>query len=143
LWQLIARTGIDDVVEPPSDQVTDRVAAQGLRRELASAIAGLPRGQRDVLLLSASGGLSTDESVGTRRRQGNRALPAESGAQEDAARAGRNRPARGSGRGRLMNELERMCAEVRPPGRQVVEEGRRRVLAAAYEPRGTVTAINR
>jgi DNA-directed RNA polymerase specialized sigma24 family protein len=27
-WQLIARTGIDDVVEPPSDQVTDRVAAQ-------------------------------------------------------------------------------------------------------------------
>jgi RNA polymerase sigma-70 factor (ECF subfamily) len=60
-WRLIARTGVDDVVEPPSDQVTDRVAAQSLRRELASAIAGLPRGQRDVLLLSASGGLSTEE----------------------------------------------------------------------------------
>jgi RNA polymerase sigma-70 factor, ECF subfamily len=60
-WQLIARTGVDDVVEPPSDQVTDRVAAQSLRRELASAIAGLPRGQRDVLLLTASSGLSTEE----------------------------------------------------------------------------------
>ncbi len=60
-WRLIARTGVDDAVEPPSDQVTDRVAAQGLRRELASAIAGLSRGQRDVLLLTASGGLSTEE----------------------------------------------------------------------------------
>lgn len=60
-WQLIARTGVDDVVEPPSDQVTDRVAAQSLRRELARAITGLSHGQRDVLLLSASGGLSTEE----------------------------------------------------------------------------------
>lgn len=35
-----------------------------------------------------------------------------------------------------MNELERMCAEVRPPGGQAVEEGRQRLLAAAYETRG-------
>ena len=30
-----------------------------------------------------------------------------------------------------MNEFERMCAEVRPPDEQAVEEGRRRLLAAA------------
>jgi RNA polymerase sigma factor (sigma-70 family) len=60
-WRLIARTGVDDTVEPPVDQVTDRVTAQGLRRELASAVAGLPRGQRDVLLLTAAGGLSAEE----------------------------------------------------------------------------------
>ena len=60
-WRLIARTGVDDTVEPPIDQVTDRVAAQGMRRELASAVAGLPRGQRDVLLLTAAGGLSAEE----------------------------------------------------------------------------------
>jgi len=35
-----------------------------------------------------------------------------------------------------MNELERMCAEVRPPGDQAVEEGRRRLLAAARETGG-------
>lgn len=49
------------MVEPPSDQVTDRVAAQGLRREPASAIASLPRGQRDVLLLTAAGELSVEQ----------------------------------------------------------------------------------
>ena len=32
-----------------------------------------------------------------------------------------------------MNEFERMCAEVRPPGEQAVEEGRRRLLTAARE----------
>jgi RNA polymerase sigma factor (sigma-70 family) len=60
-WRLIAQTGVDDTVEPLIDQVTDRVTAQGMRRELASAVAGLPRGQRDVLLLTAAGGLSAEE----------------------------------------------------------------------------------
>jgi RNA polymerase sigma factor (sigma-70 family) len=60
-WRLIAQTGVDDTVEPPIDQVTDRVTAQSMRRELASAVAGLPRGQRDVLLLTAAGGLSAEE----------------------------------------------------------------------------------
>jgi len=60
-WRLIARTGVDDTVEPPVDRVTDRVTAQSMRRELASAVAGLPRGQRDVLLLTAAGGLSAEE----------------------------------------------------------------------------------
>lgn len=40
-----------------------------------------------------------------------------------------------------MNELERMCTEVRPPGRQAVEEGRHRLLAAAYDARGTATVM--
>ena len=42
-----------------------------------------------------------------------------------------------------MNELERMCAEVRPPGRQAVEEGRQRLLTAAHETRGVAGAIGR
>ncbi|WP_233510662.1 RNA polymerase sigma factor [Actinomadura craniellae] len=60
-WRFIARTGVDHVVEFPGDQVADRVSAQGLRRELAAALAKLPRGQRDVLLLTAAGGLTTEE----------------------------------------------------------------------------------
>ena len=41
--------------EPIADQVTDRVAAQAARRELAAALARLAQDQRDVLLLVASG----------------------------------------------------------------------------------------
>jgi RNA polymerase sigma factor (sigma-70 family) len=44
-----------------ADQVDERVSAQGLRAELARAIAALPRGQRDVLLLIALAGLGHDE----------------------------------------------------------------------------------
>jgi RNA polymerase sigma factor (sigma-70 family) len=46
---------IDPAAEPIADQVTDRVAAQAVSRELAAAVAGLSRGQRDALLLVASG----------------------------------------------------------------------------------------
>lgn len=60
-WRTIARTGVDPAVESPSDRVTERVSAQGMRRELATALARLPRGQRDVLLLTAAGGLTADE----------------------------------------------------------------------------------
>ncbi|WP_433179122.1 RNA polymerase sigma factor [Actinoallomurus sp. CA-150999] len=60
-WRLIAKTGVDPAVESPSERVTERVSAQGMRRELAAALARLPRGQRDVLLLTAAGGLSADE----------------------------------------------------------------------------------
>ncbi|WUI00314.1 RNA polymerase sigma factor [Spirillospora sp. NBC_00431] len=60
-WRLIARTGVDQSVESPIDQVTDRVSAQGMRGELAAVLARLPRGQRDVLLLSAAGGLTAGE----------------------------------------------------------------------------------
>jgi RNA polymerase sigma-70 factor, ECF subfamily len=54
-FRAIARTGIDPAAEPIADQITDRIAAQAARRELAAALAGLPQGQRDVLLLVASG----------------------------------------------------------------------------------------
>jgi RNA polymerase sigma-70 factor, ECF subfamily len=54
-FRAIARTGVDPAAEPVADQVTDRIAAQAARRELAAALAGLSRGQRDVLLLVASG----------------------------------------------------------------------------------------
>jgi RNA polymerase sigma factor (sigma-70 family) len=60
-WRLIARTGVDPAVESPSERVADRVSAQSMRCELAAAVAGLSRGQRDVLLLTAAGGLSADE----------------------------------------------------------------------------------
>ncbi|WP_315987063.1 RNA polymerase sigma factor [Actinomadura sp. HBU206391] len=60
-WRLIERTGVDPAVEPPAEVVVDRVTAQASRRELAAALAGLPRGQRDVLLLTAAGGLSAEE----------------------------------------------------------------------------------
>jgi RNA polymerase sigma-70 factor (ECF subfamily) len=60
-WRLIARTGVDPAAESPSERVAERVSAQGMRRELAAALARLPRGQRDVLLLTAAGGLSADE----------------------------------------------------------------------------------
>jgi hypothetical protein len=38
-WRLIARTGVDPAVESPSERVTERVTAQGMRRELAAALA--------------------------------------------------------------------------------------------------------
>ena len=54
-FRAIARTGVDPAAEPVADQVTDRVAAQAASRELAAAVAALPRAQRDVLLLVAGG----------------------------------------------------------------------------------------
>jgi RNA polymerase sigma factor (sigma-70 family) len=54
-FRAIARTGADPAAEHFADQVTDRIAAQSARRELAAALARLPQGQRDVLLLVASG----------------------------------------------------------------------------------------
>lgn len=44
-----------------ADRVDARVSAEGLRGELAGAIAALPRGQRDVLLLVALADLSHEE----------------------------------------------------------------------------------
>jgi RNA polymerase sigma factor (sigma-70 family) len=54
-FRAIARTGVDPAAAPLADEVTDRVAAQAVRGQLAAAIAGLPGPQRDVLLLTASG----------------------------------------------------------------------------------------
>jgi RNA polymerase sigma-70 factor (ECF subfamily) len=58
-WRAIARTGVDPVVESPADRVVDRVTAS--HTGLAAALAGLNGGQRDVLLLTAAGGLSPAE----------------------------------------------------------------------------------
>lgn len=38
-FRAIARTGVDPAAEPIADQVTDRIAAQDARRELAAALA--------------------------------------------------------------------------------------------------------
>jgi RNA polymerase sigma factor (sigma-70 family) len=55
LFRAIARTSADPPAEPLADQVTGRVAAAAVRGQLAFALARLPRSQRDVLLLVASG----------------------------------------------------------------------------------------
>jgi len=54
-YRAIARTGIDPAAESVDDQATDRVAAQASRKGLAAALAALNAGERNVLLLSASG----------------------------------------------------------------------------------------
>ena len=56
MFRAMARTGADPgQAEAVAEQATRRAAAQAVRRQLASALAGLPAGQRDVLLLVASG----------------------------------------------------------------------------------------
>lgn len=55
LLRAIAQAAADTPAEPIADQVTQRVAAQAVRAGLARALAELPRQQRDVLLLVASG----------------------------------------------------------------------------------------
>jgi RNA polymerase sigma factor (sigma-70 family) len=61
LYRALARTGVDPLPEPIADQVVRRVAAQGQQRLLAAALAGLARGDREVLLLVAWGGLTYQE----------------------------------------------------------------------------------
>jgi RNA polymerase sigma-70 factor (ECF subfamily) len=56
-----ARLGPGRHAEEHTERVDSRVSAEGLRGELAGAIAALPRGQRDVLLLVALADLSHDE----------------------------------------------------------------------------------
>jgi RNA polymerase sigma-70 factor (ECF subfamily) len=57
----LARLGPDRDLDGHADQVESQVSAEGLRGELAAAIAALPPGQRDVLLLVALADLSHDE----------------------------------------------------------------------------------
>ena len=63
LYRALARTGIDPVVAPFTDQVDERVTATAASRRLASALAGLPAAYRDALLLVAWGGLSYEETA--------------------------------------------------------------------------------
>lgn len=54
----LARAGAQGVEEGHADRVAERVDAAVMGRELAGALAELPRGDREVLLLVALGGLS-------------------------------------------------------------------------------------
>ncbi|WP_433327830.1 RNA polymerase sigma factor [Spirillospora sp. CA-294931] len=60
-YRTLHRTGDDPVDLPMDDAVLERVAAQNLERPLAGALAGLSRGDRDVLLLVAWGDLTYEE----------------------------------------------------------------------------------
>jgi RNA polymerase sigma factor (sigma-70 family) len=74
------RSGPDAPDDGPADRVAARVSADAARAPLAAALAGLSRGDRDVLLLVAWGQLSYDEvatalkiPLGTVRSRLNRA----------------------------------------------------------------------
>jgi RNA polymerase sigma-70 factor (ECF subfamily) len=56
-----ARTGVDPVTASWSDGADDRVSAQAMNRELATALSELAAGERDVLLLVAWAELSYAE----------------------------------------------------------------------------------
>ncbi|MDL4773015.1 MULTISPECIES: RNA polymerase sigma factor [Thermomonosporaceae] len=59
--RMYARLSPDRDAEEHTERVDARVSAEGLRGELGAAIAALPRGQRDVLLLVALADLSHQE----------------------------------------------------------------------------------
>jgi RNA polymerase sigma-70 factor (ECF subfamily) len=61
--RLLARTGADPVTEAFTDRVDAAVTADGARERLAAALAGLPPGQRDALLLVAWAGLTYDQAA--------------------------------------------------------------------------------
>ncbi|MER7501380.1 RNA polymerase sigma factor [Nonomuraea pusilla] len=80
LYRALSRTGTDAVTEPFTDEVDRRVTADGARRRLAGALAGLSRAHRDTLLLVTWAELTYEEAalalgvpVGTVRSRINRA----------------------------------------------------------------------
>ncbi|MEU4834915.1 RNA polymerase sigma factor [Streptosporangium sp. NPDC023615] len=80
LYRALSRTGADSVIEPFTDEVERRVTANGARRRLAKALAGLSQKHRDTLLLVAwteltyeEVALALDVPVGTVRSRVNRA----------------------------------------------------------------------
>ncbi|KAB2352343.1 RNA polymerase sigma factor [Actinomadura rudentiformis] len=57
-YEALARAaGTDQPPDGHQERVTDRVVAEGVRPQLAGALAALPDGDRDALLLIAVGGL--------------------------------------------------------------------------------------
>jgi RNA polymerase sigma factor (sigma-70 family) len=83
-YRAMLRSGSDPGADPtddgPADRVATRVSAGAARQPLAAALAGLPKNDRDVLLLIAWGDLSYDEvataltiPLGTVRSRLNRA----------------------------------------------------------------------
>lgn len=78
--KILARTGVDPVLESFTDQVDGRIAAATAAQALAPVLARLDAGQRDVLLLTAWAELTLDEVAevlgippGTARSRLNRA----------------------------------------------------------------------
>ncbi len=61
--RLLARTGADPVTEAFTDRVDAAVTAASAKARLGAALAGLPAGQRDALLLVAWAGLSYDRAA--------------------------------------------------------------------------------
>lgn len=57
-YRVLERVGMQGAEEGHADRVAERVDAGATGRELAGALAKLPRGDREVLLLVALGGLS-------------------------------------------------------------------------------------
>jgi RNA polymerase sigma factor (sigma-70 family) len=62
-YRALARTGLDPVTEPFTDQVDARVTARAASRQLAAALARLPAGHRDALLLVAWGDLTYEQTA--------------------------------------------------------------------------------
>ncbi|SEG64773.1 RNA polymerase sigma-70 factor, ECF subfamily [Nonomuraea solani] len=80
LYRALSRTGADSVIEPFTDEVDRRVAADGVSRRLAKALGGLSQKHRDTLLLVTWTELTYEEAavalgvpVGTVRSRVNRA----------------------------------------------------------------------
>jgi RNA polymerase sigma-70 factor (ECF subfamily) len=63
LYRALSRTGSDPVTEPFTERVDQRVTADGVRRRLATALAGLPRGHRDALLLVTWADLTYEQAA--------------------------------------------------------------------------------
>jgi RNA polymerase sigma factor (sigma-70 family) len=63
MLRAFARTGADPVAAGHADRVDSRVCAAAVQRDLAAALAGLPAGDRDVLLLIAWADLSYEETA--------------------------------------------------------------------------------
>ncbi|MEV0382072.1 RNA polymerase sigma factor [Nonomuraea sp. NPDC050643] len=58
-YRALARTGVDEITEPYADRIDDRVAAE--QSGLAAALAELPAGDREVLLLVAWADMSYED----------------------------------------------------------------------------------
>lgn len=61
MWRALARSGVDPVTDGEAARTHERLLAIGARSQLASAIATLAAGDRDVLLLFAWADLSYEE----------------------------------------------------------------------------------
>ena len=62
-YRALARTGLDPVTESFADRADARVSAGAEIRRLAAALAGLPAGHRNALLLVAWGDLSYEQAA--------------------------------------------------------------------------------